>query len=64
LSVSVNGTPMILRTVQQNQASSISAITGKEEFRVLGYSRDPRVTISQDAPLDVQINGMVIEVAF
>ena len=64
LSVSVNGTPMILRTVQQNQASSISAITGKEEFRVLGYSRDPRVTISQDAPLDVQINGMVVEVAF
>ena len=64
LSVSVNGTSLIIRTVQQNQASAVTPLTGKEEFRVLGYSRDPRVTISQVAPLDVQINGMVVEVAF
>jgi hypothetical protein len=64
LSVSVNGTSLIIRTVQQNQASAVTPLTGKEEFRVLGYSRDPRVTISQVAPLDVQINGMIVEVAF
>ena len=40
------------------------AVTGKEEFRLLGYSRDPRVTISQSFPLDLQINGMIVEVAF
>lgn len=64
LSVSVNGTDMIIRTVQQNQASGVAAVSGKEEFRVLGYSKDPRVTISQSAPLPIQINGLVTEVAF
>ena len=64
LSVSVNGTDMIIRTVQQNQASGVTAVSGKEEFRVLGYSKDPRVTISQSAPLSIQVNGLVTEVAF
>ena len=64
LSVSVNGTDMIIRTVQQNQASGVTAVSGKEEFRVLGYSKDPRVTISQSAPLSIQINGLITEVAF
>ena len=41
-----------------------TAVTGKEEFRLLGYSRDPRVIISQSFPLDLQINGMIVEVAF
>ena len=38
-------------------------VTGKREFKLLGYSRDPRVTISQSAPLDMQLNGMVVEVS-
>ena len=41
-----------------------SSVTGKEEFRLLGYSRDPRVIVSQSFPLDLQINGMIVEVAF
>tara|TARA_R110002126_G_scaffold259913_3_gene402895 strand:+ start:6351 stop:8573 length:2223 start_codon:yes stop_codon:yes gene_type:complete len=64
LSVSVNGTDMVIRTVQQNQASGVTAVSGKEEFRVLGYDKDPRVTISQSAPLPIQVNGLVTEVAF
>jgi hypothetical protein len=64
LSVSVNGTELVIRTVQQNQASGVNAVSGKEEFRVLGYDRDPRVTISQSAPLPIQVNGLVTEVAF
>jgi hypothetical protein len=40
------------------------SVQGKEEFRLLGYSRDPRVIISQSFPLDLQINGMIVEVAF
>ena len=39
-------------------------VTGKEEFRMIGYSRDPRVIVSQSFPLNLQINGMVVEVAF
>lgn len=64
LSVSVNGTELVIRTVQQNQASGVNAVSGKEEFRVLGYDKDPRVTISQSAPLPIQVNGLVTEVAF
>ena len=63
LSVSVNGTDLILRTVQQDQSEVIAAVTGKREFRVLGYSKDPRITVTQSAPL-LQINGLVAEVAF
>ena len=64
LSVSVNGTDLILRTVQQDQSQAISAVTGKREFRVLGYDKDPRVTVTQSAPLALQINGLIAEVAF
>ena len=64
LSVSVNGTDLILRTVQQDQSQAINAVTGKREFRVLGYDKDPRVTVTQSAPLALQINGLIAEVAF
>jgi hypothetical protein len=37
------------------------AFSGKKEFRVLGYSRDPQVTIEQQDPLPLQINGIVAE---
>ena len=65
LSVSVNDTNMIIRNVNFNPASPREPFTGKKEFRgSLGYSRDPSVTISQVAPLDMQLNGMVVEVAY
>ena len=38
-----------------------SGFTGKKEFRLLGYDRNPQVTIEQDHPLDMQINGLVAE---
>jgi len=38
--------------------------TGKKEFRTLGYDKDPRVIVSQTVPLDLQINGMIVEVAY
>ena len=64
LSVSVNGTNMVVRNVNFDPSQPREKQTGKKEFRPLGYSKDPRVTISQSAPLDLQINGLVIEVAF
>jgi hypothetical protein len=64
LSVSVNGTALQLRTVTHSIGSGNTPVTGKQEFRVLGYSRDPRVTITQEAPLPLQINGMITEVSF
>ena len=38
-----------------------SAISGKKEFRLLGYSRDPKITITQNEPLPFQLNGLTAE---
>ena len=64
LSVSVNSNDLIIRNVTDDMSLERSAVTGKEEFRLLGYARDPRVTVSQSFPFDLQVNGMVMEVAF
>jgi len=34
---------------------------GKKEFRLLGYGRDPQITITQDEPLSLQVNGLIAE---
>lgn len=39
-----------------------SPYTGKKEVRLLGHSRDPRVTIEQNEPLPLQVNGFIAEV--
>ena len=41
-----------------------NAVTGKKEFRLLGFGTDPQVTITQNAPLALQINSIVAEIAF
>jgi len=64
LSVSVNGTALVIRQVNSNFSQDRVAVTGKEEFRLLGYSTDPTVKITQISPLSLQINGLVAEVAF
>jgi len=35
--------------------------TGKKEIRILGHSRDPKVTIEQNDPLPLQVNGLIAE---
>tara|TARA_R110000822_G_scaffold80361_4_gene191544 strand:- start:6436 stop:9003 length:2568 start_codon:yes stop_codon:yes gene_type:complete len=64
LSVSVNGTALVIRQTTSNFSTARVPITGKEEFRLLGYSTDPTVKITQISPLALQINGLVAEVAF
>ena len=49
-SLTVNGRPAIS-----------SSFTGKKEVRLLGHTRDPQVTIAQDDPLPMQVNGFVSE---
>jgi hypothetical protein len=45
-----------------NRAASIdSTFSGKKEFRLLGYGRDPQVTVSQNEPLPLQLNGLIAE---
>ena len=63
MSISVNNNDLITRNVTDDMSQNREPVTGKREFRLLGYSRDPRVEISQSAPLDMQLNGMVVEVS-
>ena len=64
LSCSVNGTALVIRNVTDDLSLQQSAFTGKKEFRLLGYSRDPQITITKNAPLDLQINGLVAELIY
>ena len=64
LAVSVNNKDLVFRNVTDDMSEDRVAITGKEEFRILGYSRDPRVSISQSFPFNLEVKGMVVEVAF
>lgn len=50
-SVSVNGRPLV----------TTNAVTGKKEFRLNGYGRDPQITITQAHPLPLQVNGLIAE---
>tara|TARA_R110000744_G_scaffold47493_2_gene104537 strand:- start:375 stop:2582 length:2208 start_codon:yes stop_codon:yes gene_type:complete len=38
-----------------------TSFTGKKEVRILGHSRDPRITIEQNDPLPLQVNGLIAE---
>tara|TARA_Y100001972_G_scaffold1748_1_gene2030 strand:+ start:2123 stop:4366 length:2244 start_codon:yes stop_codon:yes gene_type:complete len=64
LAVKVNETAMIIRNVTDDLSQQLAPFTGKKEFRLLGYNADPQITITQDAPLDLQVNGLVAELIF
>ena len=51
-SIKVNSKPVNIST----------SFTGKKEVRLIGYNRDPKVTIEQDNPLSMQVNGFIPEV--
>ena len=48
--------------VNERATSLSGSFTGKKEYRLLGYNRDPKVTISQNEPLPLQVNGFIAEV--
>ncbi len=47
--------------VNNRSVSNITGFTGNKEVRLLGYSRNPQVTIEQDDPMPLQINGLISE---
>ncbi len=63
-SVSVNGNRLTIRQTTDDMSLPINPVTKKVEFRLLGYSTDPIITINQTTPLPLQINGVVAEVTF
>ena len=64
LSVSVNDKKLIIRRVNSDFSLARQPFTGKKDFYLLGYNKDPQVTITQTAPLKLQINGLIAEVSF
>ena len=44
--------------------SITGTISGKQEFRILGYGRDPQIKVEQGEPLPMQVNGIVAELIF
>ena len=47
--------------VNNRTVSNITGFTGNKEVRLLGYGRNPQVTIEQDDPMPLQINGLISE---
>jgi len=64
LSVSVNNKKLIIRKVNNDFSQPRVAVTGKREFYLLGYNKDPQITVTQTAPMFIQVNGLVAEVSF
>ena len=64
LSASVNNKKLIIRKVNSDFSQARQPVTGKREFYLLGYNKDPQVTVTQTAPMFIQVNGIVAEVSF
>lgn len=47
--------------VNNRSVNNITGFTGNKEVRLLGYSRSPQVTIEQEEPMPLQINGLISE---
>ena len=48
-------------TFNTSKLISEGAFSGKKEFRLLGYSRDPQIVVTQGEPLSFQLNGLIAE---
>lgn len=62
LSATVNNKVLAVKRVNDDITEDPIPVSEKKEFRLLGYSKNPQVTITQSEPLDLQINGFVAEV--
>ena len=47
--------------VNNRTINNITGFTGNKEVRLLGYGRNPQVTIEQVDPMPLQINGLISE---
>jgi len=47
--------------VNNRTINNITGFTGNKEVRLLGYGRNPQVTIEQDDPMPMQVNGLISE---
>ena len=62
LSVKTKGTNILIRRVTDDFSLEPQAITQRKEVYLLGWSGEGTVTITQDQPLPITLNGILLEV--
>ena len=62
LNVQTKGTTLLIRRVTNNFANQPDPVTGRKEVYLLGWGNEGTVTITQDEPLPITINGLLLEV--
>ena len=62
LDVKTKGTSILIRRVTDDFSQEPTAITERKEVYLLGWGKEGTVTITQDQPLPLTINGLLLEV--
>ena len=62
LNVKAKGTTILIRSVTDDFSSAPEVVTERKEVYLLGWSRDGTVTIKSEEPLQMTINGILLEV--
>jgi len=62
LDVKTKGTNLLIRRVTDDFSEEPSAITERKEVYLLGWGKEGTVTLTQDQPLPLTINGLMLEV--
>jgi len=64
LSASINGKQVIGYQIGDDLSEAPARVSRKVRSFILGYDRDPAVTVAQPAPLPCTVLGMVMEVSY
>lgn len=62
LNVKTRGTSILIRRVTDDFSLEPTAVTERKEVYLLGWGKEGTVTITQDQPLPLTINGLLLEV--
>jgi len=62
LNVKAGGTRILLRSVTDDFSQETTPITQRKEVYLLGWSKEGRVTVTQEEPLPLTLNGILLEV--
>ena len=60
--IKVEGNQLAVRQVNDDMSLPLQAQAGHYEFPVMGYSREPTITLTQTDPLPLRVLGMGVEV--
>ncbi len=62
LNVKAKGTNLLIRRVTDDFSLEPSSVTERKELYLLGWGKEGTVTITQDEPLPLTLNGVMLEV--